>query len=137
MPSPSPVPSIILRTSNLLHCLMPTAHSLSRLAGRALLLPLHSRWPHFPQGPRTSLSPCPLQLRVNLYHHGYSDCQPSCQGTAHSYVLTYIIMEFIGLLTILNYHHYSKYLFVLHVYKYVQYRFSDGTKVGGCQFPSI
>jgi hypothetical protein len=59
--SPFPMPSDILGMSNLLHCLMPTARFLPCLAGRASLFALHSRWPHFPQGPRTSLSSCPLQ----------------------------------------------------------------------------
>ncbi len=50
-----------LGMSNLLHCLMLTVCFPHRLAGRVPLFPLHSRWPHFPQGPRTFLSLFPLQ----------------------------------------------------------------------------
>jgi hypothetical protein len=50
--------------SNLLHCLMPTAHFAPLLAGRVPRPPPHSIWPCFPQGPRTSLPHCPLQSRL-------------------------------------------------------------------------
>jgi hypothetical protein len=50
-----------LVTSNLLHCLMPTARSFLRLAGQVPQLPRHPRWPHFPQGPCTPPSHRPLQ----------------------------------------------------------------------------
>jgi hypothetical protein len=42
-----------LVTSNLLHCLMPTARSFPRLVGQVPQLAQLPRWPHFPQGPAT------------------------------------------------------------------------------------
>jgi hypothetical protein len=61
----SSVPSIILRTSNLLQCLMPTAHSLSRLAGRAPPSPPAFKMAPFPPGSTHIFVPLSVTIAEN------------------------------------------------------------------------